>query len=150
MNGNGYLNQNRFIWSYQFFYYTLLKHYRNEEYGVSDIAPWVSLCFITFWLFCIYKILSFSLLINCYPDFLDLHLLDEQYGWLNGVIKGFFLFIPNAIFFLGKKRYLDYEARFDALPSAVKKRGHRISWVVLCSGFVLMFLMMWWFANSTC
>jgi hypothetical protein len=140
----------RFIWSYPFFFYTLLKHYRKEKHGVSDIAPWMSLCFMMMWSVSLYMSVVFFLLANCYPDFLDVRIFPEQYDWFNGAAIGTLFFIPSAIFFLGKKRYRDYEDRFDALPTAVKKRGHKISWVVLWSGFALTFLMMWWFANSTC
>lgn len=139
-----------FIWSYPFFYYTLLKHYRKEKHGVSDIAPWMAVCFLTFWCGAIYMSVTMYLVGNCYPNYLDIHFFPEEYGWFNRGSIGAILSIPNIIFFLTKKRYLVYEQQFDALPLQIRKRGKKISWAVMNSGFVVLLLTMWWFANSAC
>jgi uncharacterized membrane protein YbhN (UPF0104 family) len=150
MSSNTNLNQDRFIWSYPFFFYTLLTHYRKEENGVSDIAPWMAACFLTFWCGAIHLGVSLYLIGNCHPDYLSVNFFSKEYDWFNDVATYCLLFLPNALFFLIKKRYLVYEQHFDALPLKVKLRGKKLSWIVLYSGIAFAMLMMWWFTTSPC
>lgn len=142
--------QHRFIWSYPFFYYTLLKHYRKEENGVSNVASWAAVCFLTFWCGAIHLGVSIYLVGNCYPDYVSIDFFSAENDWFNRASTYCVLFFPNAVFFLAKKRYLIYEQKFDALPLKVRSRGKYISWVFLYSGFAFAMLMMWWFTSSPC
>ncbi len=150
MSGNKNLNQKQFIWSYPFFFYTFLKHYRKEENGVSDIAPWMAVCFLTFWCGAIHLGVSLYLIGNCYPDYLSVKIFSKEDDWFNDAATYCLLFLPNAVFFLRKKRYLSYEHQFDALPLPNRKRGKKISWVILYSGIGFAMLMMWWFTKAPC
>jgi hypothetical protein len=142
-------NRNKFVWSYPFFYYALLKHYRKED-GVNDVAPWMSLCLLTLWCGAIQMGISFCLVANCHPDYVSFKFFSDQFDWFNSALMYIALFIPNAVFFLNNKRYEMHEKKYDLLPEKVRQRGIKISWGVMISGFIFLFFTVWQFVNSQC
>lgn len=75
--------QNRFIWSYDFFFYTWVKHFRKEG-TLSDIAPFAAACAASFMIGIVYLIAMLIQMGNCYPNYLVVSLFPEGYDWLNG------------------------------------------------------------------
>lgn len=138
------MEKNSFIWSYDFFFYTWVKHFRKEG-TLGDIAPFAAACAASFMIGIIYLIVMLIQMGNCYPNYLVVSLFPEGYDWLNGRSYLILSIALNVLYFKWGKRYQQIEAKFDNLPLKSKTVGHRISWG--CFYFIFVFFLgtCWWF-----
>lgn len=140
----------KFYWSYPFFYYTLLKHYRNESRGVSDIAPFMAAAFLSFWCGAVLHAIIFFLQSFCSMYEPIANVVNQVYGSVSIVVLAAAVFSPNVIFFLYGKRYLRYEKYYDGLSNGVRLRGQKVSWVVLFIGIGLLPCSVFLYTVSNC
>ncbi len=144
------MSRTDFYWSYPFFYYTFLKHYQNESRGVSGFAPFMAVGFVSFWWGAVAHAIAFFLASICSINEVFLRFFQNIYDSMGIVAIAALIFVPNALFFLFKKRYRVYENRYDGFSSEVKKRGYIISWAVMFSGICLLLYSLYRYASSNC
>lgn len=94
--------------------------------------------------------IAFFLASICSINEVCLEFFQNIYDSVGIVAIAAMIFVPNALFFLFKKRYSVYENRYDGLSNEVRRRGHIISWAVMFSGICLLLYSLYRYASLDC
>lgn len=118
-----------FIWSYNYFFYTLYKHALKEDF-ISDIPKTAAIGILTVWWVVIFATVIEFIASVCFLN----HTIGYGFLYGNGGSSKYIypiVFFAINFFFFSKNRIEKIESKYDSLPMYTREIGNIMSWVVL-------------------